>query len=329
MKSRLRNEEKESIHKNFQSHILYQLLYNPGLRFASDLKFRLSPEELFVECFDIIDTIKEKNREDANYYIRGLWDKKFCDLRDIKKDEESEEDVKKAVAVIIFGAAFCLNLSNKPQYTEFAASAIKNLINWSEFDSKKDTFEHDFCENYYEMDSVKAQKAFEEYMDSDNFITDEIYELLNHSILEIGDGTNPMIHHRFSLCKPSVTNARAQEEAEEQMVVEQPIKEEQQEKAVFVHEETSILPQKREKFRYIKSNDPQEVETIEETIAIYVKNNQPAELCKYLFNNESLLFLKMPAKSVPIFDEIVRIWPNENKISNKSLRQAWNREKNK
>ena len=126
-----------------------------------------------------------------------------------------------------------------------------------------------------------------------------------------------------------IINAPVQEEAEEQMIVEQPIKEEQQEKAVFVHEETSILPEKRDKFSYIKSNDPQEVETIEETIAIYVKNNHPTELCKYLFNNENILFHTLPVNSISIYNEIERIWGKENQIKKQSFNQAWNRIKNK
>ena len=211
MKSRLRNEEKESIHKAFQSHILYKLLYTPGIKFASKLKFRLSPEELFIECFDIIDTIKEKNRDDANYYIRGLWDKIFCNLRDIKKDEESEEDVKKAVAVIIFGAAFCLNLSKKTIHTELAASVFNNLLELEKYDDKIDILENVFTENYYHIDSGKAQQVFEEYMESDDYISDEIVELLNPASFDIGDGTIPMIPHRFKFCKPSVSNARARE----------------------------------------------------------------------------------------------------------------------
>ena len=211
MKSRIRNEEKESIHKAFQSHILYKLLYTPGIKFASKLKFRLSPEELFIECFDIIDTIKEKNRDDANYYIRGLWDKIFCNLRDIKKDEESEEDVKKAVAVIIFGAAFCLNLSKKTIHTELAASVFNNLLELEKYDDKIDILENVFTENYYHIDSGKAQQVFEEYMESDDYISDEIVELLNPASFDIGDGTIPMIPHRFKFCKPSVSNARARE----------------------------------------------------------------------------------------------------------------------
>ena len=211
MKSRLRKEEKESIHKAFQSHILYKLLFNPGTKFASKLAYRLSPEELFIECFDILDSIKEKNRDDANYYVSSLWDREFCNLRDIKKDEESEEDVKKAVAVIIFGVAFCLNLSKKPIYTELAASVFNNLLELEKYDDKIDILENIFTENYYQIDSGKAQQALEEYMESDNFISDEIYELLNPASFDIGDGTIPMIPHIFKFCKPSVSNARARE----------------------------------------------------------------------------------------------------------------------
>lgn len=211
MKSRLRKEEKESIHKAFQSHILYKLLFNPGTKFASKLAYRLSPEELFIECFDILDSIKERNREDANYYVSSLWDREFCNLRDIKKDEETEEDVKKAVAVIIFGAAFCLNLSKKPVYTELAASVFNNLLELEKYDDKIDILENVFTENYYQIDSGKAQQALEEYMESDEYISDEIYELLNPASFDIGDGTIPMIPHRFKFCKPSVSNARARE----------------------------------------------------------------------------------------------------------------------
>lgn len=211
MKSRLRNEEKESIHRKYELDILYKLLFNPGTKFASKLAYRLSPEELFIECFDILDSIKEKNRDDANYYVSSLWDREFCNLRDIKKDEESEEDVKKAVAVIIFSAAFCLNLSKKPIYTELAASVFNNLLELEKYDDKIDILENVFTENYYQIDSGKAQQALEEYMESDEYISDEIYELLNPASFDIGDGTIPMIPHIFKFCKPSVSNARARE----------------------------------------------------------------------------------------------------------------------
>lgn len=120
-----------------------------------------------------------------------------------------------------------------------------------------------------------------------------------------------------------------QDDVEDEVTVEQSQNEEQQEKAVFVHEETSILPEKRDKFSYIKSNDPQEVEATEETIAIYVKNNHPTELCKYLFNNENILFHTLPVNSISIYNEIERIWGKENQIKKQSFNQAWNRIKNK
>ena len=48
-------------------------------------------------------------------------------------------------------------------------------------------------------------------MESDEYISEEIHELLNPSITDIGDGTIPMIPHRFKFCKPSVSNTRARE----------------------------------------------------------------------------------------------------------------------
>lgn len=211
MKSRLRKEERESIRKAFESNIFYKLLNAPGKKFEAQLKYELSSEELFVECFDILDTIKDKDREDANYYVRSLWDSLFCHLREIDSKKVVEEDLQKAVAVILYGVVFCLSLSKRPKYIELAASVFNNLLNWDEYDNKIDTLENVFSKNYYHIDSGKALQAFEAYMDSDDYISDDIVDLLNPVSVDIGDGTFPMIPHRFKFCKPSVSNARAQE----------------------------------------------------------------------------------------------------------------------
>lgn len=160
-----------------------------------------------------------------------------------------------------------------------------------------------------------SREDFEELLYDPNFFNVKTCSRLWHEKL----------HNKFVSSDFFSEDTSEQEKVEDEVTVEQPIKEEQQEKPVFEHAETSILPEKREKFRYIISNDPLEVETIEKNIAIYVKNNQPTELCKYLFNNEYILFLKMPVKSVSIYNEIERIWGKENQIKLPSLNQAWNR----
>lgn len=79
------------------------------------------------------------------------------------------------------------------------------------------------------------------------------------------------------------------------------------------------------KFSYIKSDDPIKIKEIEDTIAIYVRGNKPSELCKYLFQNEGILFLKLPQHADTIFSCIIDRWGDLNRITPKGLRTAWNR----
>lgn len=79
------------------------------------------------------------------------------------------------------------------------------------------------------------------------------------------------------------------------------------------------------KFSYIKSDDPDVIKEIEATMAIYVRGNNPSELCIYLFENEGTLFLKMPKHADTIFSCITDRWGDQNHITKKGLRTAWDR----
>lgn len=79
------------------------------------------------------------------------------------------------------------------------------------------------------------------------------------------------------------------------------------------------------KFQYIKSDNPDEIKEIEDTLTIYVCSNKPSELCKYLFDNEGLLFMKMPKHADTIFSCIIDRWGDQNQITKDGLRAAWRR----
>lgn len=83
----------------------------------------------------------------------------------------------------------------------------------------------------------------------------------------------------------------------------------------------------KEKFQYIKSNDPSKIKEIEDTMAIYIRGNRPSELCRYLFQNVGNLFLDMPKHSDVIYTCINDHWGNENKITKPGLKVAWKRHK--
>lgn len=83
------------------------------------------------------------------------------------------------------------------------------------------------------------------------------------------------------------------------------------------------------KFIYIKSDDPAEIKDIEDTMAIYVCGNKPAELCKYLFQNEGSLFQKLPLKADVLYGYLTDHWGKQNRITKKGLRTAWSRHRKK
>lgn len=79
------------------------------------------------------------------------------------------------------------------------------------------------------------------------------------------------------------------------------------------------------KFLYIRSDNPAEIKDIEDTMRIYIAGNKPSELCTYLFENEGQLFKKMPKHADVVFSCISDRWGDENIITKKGLRTAWNR----
>lgn len=92
--------------------------------------------------------------------------------------------------------------------------------------------------------------------------------------------------------------------------------------AVLDTTSTSVPPAK---FPYIKSDAPDEIKAIEDTLAIYVRGNKPSELCKYLFENEGSLFMKMPKHADTIFSCIIDRLGDQNQITKDGLRTAWRR----
>lgn len=90
-------------------------------------------------------------------------------------------------------------------------------------------------------------------------------------------------------------------------------------------QEPSLGAASTTKFVYIKSDNPAEIKEIENTMAIYVCGNKPAELCKYLIKHEGSLFQKLPIKSDVLYGCITDRWGEQNHITKKGLRTAWHR----
>lgn len=211
MKNRLRRQERAIVSSRYDKDLLYQLLYLPGKSYERELKnFRLTAEELFVECIDVLDNIKERNRSEAEYYVTGLWDALFCDFRDLDTQDTTDEELKHAVSVVIYGIVMCLSQSSKPKYV-YLNTCLMEQLNEPEHSADIPDLQERYLHTYYRMDAGAVMAAFEAYMSCDHFISDEIDELLHTPSTDIGDGLTPCIPHRFKFCKPDVPFEKAKE----------------------------------------------------------------------------------------------------------------------
>lgn len=211
MKSRLRKQERAIVDKEYGGELLYQMLYKPGKGFERELKtFRLSAEELYLECIEALDKIKERNRSEAEYYVGGLWDALYCDFRDLDTQDSSDEELQQAVSVVLYGIVMCLTQSSKQKYT-YLSTCLMEQLNDPEHPADIVDLQSRYMSTYYRMDAAAVQEAFEAYMGCDRFISDEIENLLHTPSTDIGDGLTPCIPHRFKFCKPEVTLERANE----------------------------------------------------------------------------------------------------------------------
>ena len=211
MKNRLRKQEKAIVDSKYRQEWLYQMLYHPGKSFEKELKsFRLSAEELFVECIEVLDGIKERNRSEAEWYIGGLWDKLYCDYRDLDTQESDDEELKRAVSVVLYGIVMCLSQSSKSKYV-YLCTCLMEQLNDPEHPADIVDLQSRYMSTYYRMDAAAVQEAFEAYMNCDRFISDEIDDALHTPSTDISDGLTPCIPHRFKFCKPEVTLERAKE----------------------------------------------------------------------------------------------------------------------
>lgn len=211
MKNRFRKEEKQAVNSRYGEEWLFRMLCNPGRRFEREAgTFRLSAEELYAECAGILDKIKERDTADAELYVSGLWDELFCTYRDIDTGNATDEDLQMAVSAVLYGVIMCLGLSDRSKYATLCGK-IMMLLHDPEHPAQVQHLHDVYMQTYWRLNSAELQTAFEDYMRSERFISDEIEDMLYAPQTDIGDGLTPCLPHRFRFCREDVTNERAKE----------------------------------------------------------------------------------------------------------------------
>ena len=115
MNRNLNLEEKERIRDRYADHILYRLINLSYKRHESEMKvFRFSPEDVFIESLNVLDDLKAPNRDNDDL-CDTIWDDLYCKFRD-RGDNIPEEELNKAVGMVLSMVTYCLVLLNSMKY---------------------------------------------------------------------------------------------------------------------------------------------------------------------------------------------------------------------
>ena len=137
--------------------------------------FRLSAEELFMETFSILDDIKE-NPKDASLRMEGLWDEVFCDLRDLDTADAQEEELVLATTEVVYAVFLSLCTLNNALFTKLTTILMCQLVEKDALDT--DRLQMEYAISIIRMGEDRLRSFMADYMQSDEWLSGEIEELL-------------------------------------------------------------------------------------------------------------------------------------------------------
>lgn len=175
MQKRLQRHEREAIRNEYREHVAFRAVRDACTQFERSLKaLRLSPEEVFVECFSILDQLKEYP-EDGSRMVSTLWDATYNDLMDLD-DTVPEEELQEGVTVILYMTNVLLMNSNISFYRRISAELIDQIVNR---DNQFTLVQDAIMPYIYRLDIEKLAGLVDSYLDSDLFLSDEVEDVLS------------------------------------------------------------------------------------------------------------------------------------------------------
>lgn len=154
---------------------IFSMLQNPSKSIEREMSaLRLSPEEVFLEAMDQVDYALEDYVK-ANIDFMGLHDQLFCDIRDLCPQELDENEVELAASEIIFVVSLLLTMTDRHTYRKMAMTLV-GQINQDIYNQLREMFEPYIIR----MGEDKIKKYLKDYLESDNFLSDEIKECIGN-----------------------------------------------------------------------------------------------------------------------------------------------------
>lgn len=160
-----------------QGNPIWDALQNPSRKYERELKhLKLSSEEVLLECFTILDTVKESPKR-ATFLMQGIWDSVYCDLRDLDLGDAEDEELELGASIIVYSVMLLLSFCNGSHYTKLTTLLIDQL--YQHGDNIFDQLQADFMPNVWRLGEEHLKAYVIEYMDSEDlWLSDELMDKL-------------------------------------------------------------------------------------------------------------------------------------------------------
>lgn len=177
MQNRLSKSERDAVLKRYKNNEpLFKLMKLVGRKYERELKvFRFSVEELFLEVMTIVDDAKE-SASDAREEYADLWNTLHCQYRDLCVGHADEEEFSIAVAEVMSIATILLSMCKEKGHAHLSLLFI-NQMN----DYRANAYEQMLQEVMpvvYDIGEEKLKTRIREYMESEEWISDDILDML-------------------------------------------------------------------------------------------------------------------------------------------------------
>ena len=175
MQYRLQKNEKNAIRKQYGKNIVFKAIKAPCQEYEAAAKgFGLSVEEVFYDCICALDDIREKPSE-ALFDFQGYWNDKYNEYHELAGMNVDDKDIVLATTIVVTCVVVCLNVRHDRLFNNLTLSLICQL---SENDPSYTSVQEKITANVYRLGEEKFRSSVIEYLESDDFISDEIDELL-------------------------------------------------------------------------------------------------------------------------------------------------------
>lgn len=184
----MQRQEKDVIRQRFKNNAIYKAIKAPCQEYEAQAKiFKISAEEVFRECMIALDEIRE-NPSEARFDFQDYWNSKYNEYREGASPNANDKEIVIATSITALSVVICLNASNESLHNTLCLLLMRQI---NEHCPNSNELQEKLTANIYRLGEEKFKASVCEYLESDDFYSDEIDELLDkipfHETVETKD----------------------------------------------------------------------------------------------------------------------------------------------